>query len=141
MNQKKIAGALLALAFFVALAFLCARSLRESRAAACIVGEAEGESHAGKIILAHALLNRGNFKGVYGCTSKRVLLKEYTRSSWNQSRAIYRHARESHAQYDPAQGADHWCAVEAMPRCMKWLKNCEYKTTVENHVFYKCSKQ
>jgi hypothetical protein len=73
--------------------------------------------------------------GVYGCTSKRVKERLYSQDVLIQARRAWAESIEGH---DPTHGADHWLSTDDEWRKMSWVGNCEPKTVIGGHIFFKC---
>jgi len=106
-----------------------------------IIGEAEGESYAGKVALAYALKNRGTMRGVYGY--KAIILR--SGAFWRGSRRISQHtiddARNAlkwaylNPEVDTTKGATHWENVKAFG-VPYWAKGKTPCVVIGNHAFY-----
>lgn len=108
------------------------------KAALCIVGEAEAESFFGKLVLAHALINRGSFMAVYGCDSKRVRQKLYPRKALIEATMAWTEAVKTHKENDLANGAANWLSVEDYRKGNTWVSFCEPRVEIGGHIFVEC---
>jgi len=109
-----------------------------AKAVACVLGEAEGEPYEGKLILSHALINRGSFLGVYGCGSRRVKERLYPRSALVEATMAWTEAVRTHDKTDLARGAANWLSVDDPWHKASWVTYCEPRVQVSKHIFLKC---
>lgn len=138
-----LAGAAVALLLIVHRGLWCSGPFGKplscpTKAVACVLGEAEGESYTGKLILAHALINRGSFMAVYGCDSKRVRQKLYPRKALIEATMAWTEAVKTHKENDLANGAANWLSVEDYCKGNTWMSLCDPRVVVGNHLFVKC---
>lgn len=101
---------------------------------ACI-GESEGETYLGKVMLIYTIFNRGSFKGVYGVYSRRVIAHKYAQVTYNQCAKAYDFAK---ANPNPDWKARGWGNESdiAIFKKYKWWKNCQIIAHVGRHFFY-----
>lgn len=126
---------------FMGTAMAKSPGLPEESAIKAILGEAEGESYAGKVALAYALKNRGKLTGVYG--HKAIILRSgaYFRGDRRLNEKVVKEAQKalqwanSHPFDDPTCGATHWENVKAFG-VPYWAKDMLETYRLGNHVFY-----
>jgi len=95
----------------------------------CIIGEAEDQGYIGMVAIGEAIRNRGHLKGVYGCTSVRLL----SVGDWlvDQASEAWRDSETSNL----VKGADHWHSDREKP--VWWEKYGTLTAKIGNHKFYK----
>ena len=132
---------ILCMGLFNKIAYADLPGIPEDQAIRAILGEAEGESYAGKVALAYALKNRGKLNGVYG--HKAVILR--SGAFWRGQRPISRKATEearnawqkanSFPKLDPTKGASFWENTQAFGTPY-WARSMTKTLTLGNHSFY-----
>ena len=119
-----------------------AEPIAEETAIRAIIGEAEGESYAGKVALAYALQNRGSIRGVYGYKAISTRLGGYYRGDRKIAEGTVKEAikalkwANSHPEADTTSGADHWEAVGRFGEPY-WAKSMIKTVKIGAHQFYK----
>lgn len=106
-----------------------------------ILGEAEGESYAGKVALAYALKNRGKLAGVYGHKAVSKRFKGYYRGDRRLNEKVVKEAQKawewanSYPALDPTHGAKHWENIKAYG-VPYWARGHKPSVVIGNHAFY-----
>ncbi|NCC60070.1 MAG: hypothetical protein EOM12_03840 [Verrucomicrobiae bacterium] len=106
-----------------------------------ILGEAEGEPYLGKVALGEALRNRlklyGDFRGVYGLSSKRIQkasskVREECEKAWRES-----------GDSSLVDGASVWGTDSDVKRFKKtrWFRSYEFVCKIKNHSFYRLREE
>ena len=103
-----------------------------------IIGEAEGEPYMGKLAVACAIRNRGTLVGVYGQNARRVKDKLYSRQVLIDSTLAWEESKYP-AKCEFISGAQHWQSQEDLAKHPSWVTNCDQKTIIGGHTFFKCS--
>lgn len=102
----------------------------EEEAVRCIMGEARGESFAGKVGVAEVIRKRGSTAGLYGCKAK---FKESKRV-WDEARRAWKKSAGTRTTKD----ADMFENVKAFGWPKSWdKKKVKFVTKVDNHDFFK----
>lgn len=107
-----------------------------------VIGEADNQGELGMELVAHALINRGTLKGVYGykaigtaengkLTRKGTLIAPET-----LKRARNAVSKAIHRQSDPTNGAKHWENVSAFGTPY-WAEGLKPSVCYKDHCFYK----
>lgn len=106
-----------------------------ARAVNAIIGEAEGESYAGKLAIAAAIRNRGHLRGVYGERAPRVVGKLYGRDARRDAIKAWEESEHT----DPTHGATGWGNDADLREFAKhkWWRKCVVTVKIGNHTFYK----
>ena len=108
-----------------------AESLPESKVIPAILGEAS--NYPERLAIAHAIINRGHLKGVYGH------LKASSDEQYQEGSKIWHEALES--TVDPIYGADHWLSdydlKHSRPKLIAWRKRMKETAYIGNTHFYK----
>ena len=107
------------------------------KSVSCVLGEGEAEGLPEMLILSHALINRGTFRGVNGCNSSRVKGRLYPRHALIEASLAWEEAKRTHKTLDLSRGATNWLSNADLARA-SWRHKCEYLFSTENHHLYKC---
>lgn len=121
--------------------------------ARCIYGEARGEPDAGKLAVAHVVLNRVRANGFYGKSVREVILKPWQFSCFNDKDPnLPKIAAETFSKYpidicrviaslaiqsltvDPTGGATLYHAQSVSP---EWKDKVRFLCRIGSHSFYK----
>lgn len=114
--------------------------------ALCVWGEARGESHIGKLAVAHVVLNRVGRQTWYGYDVRDVILKPYQFSFFNELAAVVEVDRDdpcyvvaylaiSGHTVDPTKGATHYYSRDI--EAPDWTKDMKFLMCHGKHMFYK----
>ncbi len=100
-----------------------------------IIGEGEGESYLGKVMLAYTIINRGTLKGVYGLKAPRVLKRQYAQVTYDQAKKAWEFAKSHPNKGWLATGWGSAADLKVFKR-YSWWKHCVVIAKVGNHYFY-----
>lgn len=114
-----------------------AAEIPESKAVACILGEARGEGAHGIRLMASALRNRGTTQGVYGCRANLSNEMSYLKAKGIYSQAVK--AWRDSAKTDLVNGATYWGSKHVDGAWIAKMKKNGYILTVSHngHEFYR----
>jgi hypothetical protein len=129
----------LTLCFIVPCGLSYAQELPKNKVIDCILGEAEGSGYRGMLAISHAIRNRGNLKGVYGCNSPRVKQHKYSSKTFVDAVRAW---EDSRLGYDITEGATGWGNDKDLTIFARstWWKNCEITVSIGGNNFYSCNK-
>lgn len=109
--------------------------ITDSSAIDACIGEAEGETYLGKVMLLYTLKNRGTLKGVYGVKAPRVIKRQYAQVTYNQCAKAWAFVK-THPNPDwKGTGWGNEADIREFRR-HKWFKNCVIIAHVGKHFFY-----
>lgn len=116
--------------------------INDKKAILAILGEAEGQSSDGMVAIGCAIRNRGNFKGVYGLHSPRVVNKLYSKQSYNEAVTAWKASSNPVVCRELIGNATGWGNSDDMYKFdrMSWFKKCHATKQVGEHYFYVCKE-
>ena len=111
-------------------------ALTDAQAIKAVMGEARGESLAGKTAVAECLRRRGNLHGVYGANISQTILNREKPSVWRDAAAAWRVSETSNL----VPWCKYWFSdadlIKLNKKRPRWFRQLHFIRKIGNQSFY-----